>query len=151
MTLSGVTYDASYDTPDNPIPIPVDEPGLVAEWEGSIEAGNLANTGRIGVLVGPFNVRVASWGGGNSEDVRATRGTYAIDDFWDELGFKVVGIYEMTGTHRASGGDCEGSVYVDLQGDALSTPFGMITVGGLVLTGLGVLAAGIPGRKRRSW
>ena len=75
------------------------------------------------------------------DDIRATQ-PGAIYVLGNELN-NIVGIYQLTAFHDADGGNCDADAMVKLDGDPLSTPIGAGATAGLVITGAGVLSAGI--------
>lgn len=146
-TIGGITYDASYDTTDNPIIVPPDRQGLRIPYEGSISVTNTNYLGAVGVVIGPVTVNVADWGlDENVDDTRATAPN-SIYIMGNELA-NVVGLYRVTAFHDADGGSCDADAMVKLEGAVLSTPVGAGATAGAVLTGLALLGAGIPKAKK---
>lgn len=145
-TIDGIAYDASYDTADNPIVVPEDREGLRIPYEGSVDMTNTNYLGAVGIVIGPVTVNVADWGlDPNDDDIKATE-PGAIYVLGNELN-NIVGIYQLTAFHDADGGNCDADAMVKLEGDPLSTPIGAGATAGLVITGAGMLSAGI---KRKS-
>lgn len=147
-TIDGITYDASFDTAENPILVPEDRAGLRIPYSGSITVQNTNYLGAVGVVVGPATVNVADWGfDENPDDVRATApgAVYVLGSELDNL----VGLYEVTAFHDADGGNCDATAMVKLDGSVLSTPVGAGATAGAVLTGAGLLAAGIPKKEKQ--
>ncbi len=141
-TIDGIEYDASYDTADNPIVVPKEREGLRIPYEGAVTMANTNYLGAVGIVIGPVTVNVADWGlEENRDDIRATE-PGAIYVLGNQLN-NIVGIYQLTAFHDADGGSCDADAMVKLDGDPLSTPIGAGATAGLVVTGAGVLSAGI--------
>jgi len=138
--VDGITYGPNNDTAANPIVIPLDKSGVTAAWEGSVPFQNTNDHGTASMVFGPWTVQIAEWGGANSEDKRSASGTYSLDDLTAKLpvskSLVPAGLYEVTVTHAADGGQCKGTVMVQIKGDLLSSPVGIGTVAGTVVTGL---------------
>jgi len=144
-TIDGIDYDASYDTADNPIVVPEDREGLRIPYEGSVTMANTNYLGAVSIVIGPVTVNVADWGlDENIDDIKTTE-PGAIYVLGNELN-NIVGIYQLTAFHDADGGDCDADAMVKLEGDPLSTPIGAGATAGLVITGAGVVSAGIKKR-----
>ena len=145
-TIDGITYDASFDTASNPIVVPPNRAGLTIPYSGSVTMANTNYLGAVGVVVGPATINVADWGlDENIDDVRATDpgAIYILGSELDNF----VGLYELTAFHDADGGTCDASAMVKLEGEVLSTPVGAAATGGAIITGIGLIAAGIPRKK----
>jgi len=144
-TIDGVTYGPNNDTPSNPIVVPIDRDGVVADWSGSVGFENKNHHGELGIIIGPWTIRIASWEGSNEQDRRGNNGTYRIDELKDQIPVPANliprGIYEVSGSHEASGGSCQGRVMVKLSGDLFSSPVGIAAVAGTVVTGLTLLGS----------
>ncbi len=142
VTIGGQTYTENNDSASNPIVIP-DEADLTAAWTGTTGSNVITDfTGELGVVIGPATIVIADWAGPNAAETRDAAGTYEIDDARDELPVDLVGLYEVSGFHRGTGGSCEGSVMVKLEGNPLGNPVGAASTAGAVLALVGVLAAG---------
>ena len=145
-TIDGTTYDPSFDTASNPIVVPANRAGMTIPYSGAITVTNTNYVGAVGVVIGPFTVNVADWGlDENIDDTRSTDpgAIYILGSDLDNL----VGLYRLTAFHDADGGSCDATAMVKLEGDPLSTPVGAAATGGAVLTGLAMVAAGIPRKK----
>lgn len=146
-TIDGIEYDASFDTAANPIVVPEERAGLRIPYEGAITVQNTNYLGAVGVVIGPATVNVADWGfDENVDDIRSTEpdSVYILGNDLDNI----VGLYQLTAFHDADGGNCDATAMVKLDGSVLSTPIGIGATAATVLTGAGLLAAGIPkGRK----
>lgn len=144
--IGGVTYDASFDSEDNPIIVPENRDGLQIPYRGAITVQNTNYLGAVGIVIGPATINVADWGlEENDDDVRAT----APDSVYT-LGSQlnnIVGLYNLTAFHDADGGNCDADAMVKLEGSPLSTPIGIGATAGTVLTGAGLLGAGIPKKR----
>lgn len=141
VTIDGRTYGPDNDTADDPIVVP-DEPGLVASWTGSTGVVITDHTGKIGLVVGPATVPIDTWGGENAEQEVSAAGDYAVDEARAAMPMKVVGLYELKGSHSGQGGTCSGNAMVLVEGAPLTTPVGagaaagtLLALGGLVLAG----------------
>lgn len=145
VTIDGVRYTSANDSPSNPIVIP-DEPDLVASWEGSTTTPITDHTGDIGVVVGPATVVLETWGGPNAEESTSSSGDYSVDEARAQLPVDLVGLYEVTAHHAGTGGACEGSVMILIEGNPLTTPAGAGAGAGTLLAAVGVTLAG----RRRS-
>jgi hypothetical protein len=145
VVIDGTTYTPANDSAANPIVVPIDKSGVVATWEGSVPFANTNHHGSIGIVVGPWDINIADWGGANPDDTRSANGTYSLDEFKDQ--FPVAesliprGLYELSGTHTADGGTCNAHVMVKIEGNPLSSPLGIATVAGTVITGLTLLGS----------
>lgn len=139
-TIDGVTYGPDNDTPSNAIVIP-DDDNATASWSGSVPFANTNFSGDAGIRVGPVVIEVADWDGTNSDDVREASGEYSLGDLKAALPVDVgvAGIYEVIVDHSADGGSCRANVFVQFEGNPLSTPLGIFSVAGLVLSGLGLI------------
>ncbi len=142
VTIGGEIYTENNDSASNPIVIP-DEADLTASWTGTTGSNVITDyTGELGVVVGPATIVFADWVGANDAEATASQGTYAIDDARDELPVNLVGLYEVSGFHRGTGGSCEGSVMIELEGNPLTNPVGAASTAGALLALAGVFAAG---------
>jgi hypothetical protein len=141
VTIDGTTYTPANDSPDNPIVVP-DKKGLVATYEGTTGVVIHNHTGQISVMVGPAGIPVADWGGKNADDEVEASGTYAVDDAFDKLGFRAVGIYRIEGSHAGDEDTCAGFAYVKVEGNPLGTPAGAGAVAVGVAAAAGVIGAG---------
>ncbi len=140
-TIDGVPYDASFDTPSNPIVVPEKRAGLEIPYSGSVSMTNTNYLGAVGVVIGPLTVNIGDWGlDPNDDDVTSTDpgATYVLGSELDNI----VGIYQLTAFHDADGGSCDADAYVKLEGPVLPTPAGGGSTAAAVITGLGVVAAG---------
>jgi hypothetical protein len=117
-------------SPDQPFV--VDRAGDVA-WEGT--APPIAS-GTYGISV--FGLPI--WGGEftNDEGLTSASGTVAVADV---LPVDLVGVFEVSGSVKGEGGACEGSAWVKLDGDPLTSIPGLVGIGLTILGGIGVLAS----------
>jgi len=143
-TIGGVTYTPGNDTPDNPVLVPADQDGVEIPWTGSVPFENKNHNGELRLALPIGSVQIAAWGHPNEGDDRAASGTYALDSFWEMLGFRITGMYTVSGFHDASGGSCTGFAVVKFTGSPLGTPVGIVVVAGAVVTGIMTLWAGVP-------
>lgn len=145
VVIDGVTYGPENDTTANPIVVPIDQSGVVAAWQGAVPFQNTNDHGSLGIVLGPWTVKVADWGGENPSDERSASGTYSLDDFVSELPVSASiiprGLYELSGSHEADGGRCEANVMVEIRGGLLDGPIGIGTVVGTAVTGLMLIGA----------
>jgi len=143
-TISATSTDANGDelgtltgpaasSPD--VPFVVDRKGKVA-WQGSAP---LITSGTYGLSV--FGLPI--WGGEftNDEGKTSADGTVTVADV---LPVDLVGLFQVSGSVKGEGGACEGSAWVKLAGDPLTSIPGLVGIALVVLGGLGVLAS-IPG------
>jgi len=143
-TLSATSSDASgtqvgsitgpaSSSPD--APFVVDRKGEVA-WQGSAP---LIAKGTYGLSV--FGLPV--WGGEftNDDGKTSADGTVKVADI---LPVDLVGVFQVSGSVKGEGGSCEGSAWVKLAGDPVTSIPGLAGIALAVLGGLGVLAS-IPG------
>lgn len=143
--IKGETYSPANDTPSNAIPIP-DEEGVLIDYTGMVDFENLDHGGEIGVTIAGFDIGIADWGGPNANDTRSTVGIYELDDAYDKIDDtvpfgRVPGIWIVSGSHDASGGECSGSAMIKIEGNPLTHPVGWVALGGLALTGAGLALA----------
>lgn len=134
-TIKGVTYTPANDTPATAIPIP-NEAGVVVTYSGSVGFANTNHSGSAKVVVGPFSITLDKpWGGSNEQDDRSVEDqTYQLDDFRDKLPIWIPGVWKVTATHKADGGECSGFAMVKLEGNPLGNVVGwVVTLGGLAL------------------
>jgi hypothetical protein len=138
--IEGTTYGPENDTPDNAIVVP--EGDAVASWSGQVPFDNANFSGTAGITVGPTVVQLADWSGVNEEGAADAEGEYSLADLKAALPVDVgiAGIYEVIVEHQADGGSCRANVFVRFEGDPLSTPLGIVSVAGAVLTALGMFA-----------
>ncbi len=142
VTIDGIDYDASNDSPGNPIVIPEDREGLRIPYEGAVTVQNTNYLGSVGVVVGPVTVTVGDWGlDENPDDIRETT-PGSIYVLGSELN-DIVGLYELTAFHDADGGNCDATAMVKLEGSPLETTIGLAAVAGAAITGVGVVSAGV--------
>ena len=140
-TVSAISTDAGGDelgtltgpatsSPDQPFV--VDRAGEVA-WEGTAP---LIQSGTYGLSV--FGVPV--WGGEftNDDGLTSASGTVKVADV---LPVDLVGLFEVSGSVKGEGGACEGSAWVKLAGDPITSIPGLVGIGLAVLGGIGVLAS----------
>jgi hypothetical protein len=120
VTIEGVTYGPGNDSASNPIVVPIDKDGVTADWQGEVNFENQNHQGEIGIVVGPWTIQIGEWSDPNPGDTRSASGSYSIDEFKDEFPVPDAliprGLYEVSGSHAASGGSCEGRVMVELEG-----------------------------------
>lgn len=148
VVIDGITYTPENDSASNAILIPSEE-GLTADWEGTTGGPIHNHTGAIYVHIGPGKVEVANWGGENAKDQSKADGTYDIDEGRELLPMDIVGIYEISGVHDGDEASCAGFAMIKFEGNPVTTVPGAAAVGLTVLSGIGLLAAGMarPGRK----
>lgn len=117
-------------SPDKPFV--VDRSGEVA-WQGTAP---LIASGTYGLSV--FGLPI--WGGEftNDESLTSASGTVKVADV---LPVDLVGLFEVSGSVKGEGGACEGSAWVKLTGDPLTSIPGLVGIGLAVLGGIGVLAS----------
>ena len=143
VVIDGKTYGPNNDTVDNPIVVPIEKDGLVANWEGQVPFDNRNHQGNLGIVVGPFTIQIADWGGPNDGNDQGNSGSYSIEEFRDlfpvPLALIPRGVYQLSGEHSADGGKCTGTVMVELQG---SGTVGIASVAGAGVTFLTMLGAG---------
>lgn len=146
-TIKGVTYTPANDTPGNAIPIP-DEDGVQVTYSGSVGFENKNHSGSAKVQVGPFNITLGKeWGGSNEADTRGvTDQVYELDDFRDKLPIWIPGVWKVTASHSASGGECSGYAMIKLEGSPLGNVVGWVVVAGLLAAGAGAVMSLIGGR-----
>jgi len=144
VVIDGNTYGPNNDTVDNPIVVPIEQDGVVALWEGEVPFDNRNNQGELGIVVGPFTIRIADWGGANTENDAGNSGSYSIEEFKDLFPVPESliprGVYQLSGEHTADGGRCTGTVMVKLEG---SGTIGIATAVGAGVTFLTLLGAGL--------
>ena len=146
-TIKGATYTPANDTAGNAIPIP-NEDGVQVTYSGSVGFENKNHSGEAKVQVGPFAIKLGDWGGANAEDTRSVENkVYQLDDFRDKLPIWIPGVWKVTATHSASGGECSGFAMVKLDGNPLSNPVGLVVLVGLLGTAFWAVMAIIGGRK----
>jgi len=134
-TIKGVTYTPANDTAGNAIPIP-DEDGVQVTYNGSVDFENMNHSGTVKVQVGPFNINVGDWAGENPEDTRGvTNKIYELDDFRGKLPIWIPGIWRVSASHSASGGECSGFAMIKLEGNPLGNVVGWVVLIGLLGTG----------------
>ncbi len=131
--IKGVTYTPANDTPKKAIPIP-DEDGVQVTYSGSVNFENMGHAGVAKVQVGPFNITLDKpWSGSNEQDDRGvTDQVYELDDFRDALPIWIPGVWKVSASHSASGGDCSGFAMIKLDGSPLGNVVGWIVLVALV-------------------
>ena len=114
------------------LPFAVDRAGHVI-WEGTAP---LIASGTYSLSV--FGVPV--WGGEftNDESLTSAEGTIKVADV---VPVDLVGLFQVSGSVKGEGGACEGSAWVKLEGDPLTSIPGLVGIGLAVLGGIGVLAS----------
>lgn len=144
ITIEGTTYTADNDTPSNPIFIP-DRSGVIAEWKATTELVIASPSGSAAIVVGPGAVTVNEWASGSQKT--EISGTYSIDKALEGLPVDIVGLYEVSGFHRGSGGSCEGTAMILFEGSPLSNPIGWLGLLGTFLALIGFLRSMTKKRK----
>jgi hypothetical protein len=134
-TIKGVDYTPANDTPKNAIPIP-DEAGVIVTYSGSVDFANTNHSGAAKVQVGPFAITLDNpWGSSNEADDRGVENQiYELDDFRDKLPIWIPGVWKVTASHSADGGDCSGFAMIKLEGNPLGNAVGWIVLVGLLGT-----------------
>jgi hypothetical protein len=133
--IEGVTYTPANDTPGNAIPIP-NKDGVQITYSGSVGFENMNHSGSVKVQVGPFAITVGDWAGANPEDTRSvTNKIYELDDFRSKLPIWIPGVWKVTASHSASGGECSGFAMIKLEGNPLANAVGWVVLIGLLGTG----------------
>ena len=150
-TIDGKVFTPANDTTGNPVIVPADKDGIIIPYTGMVTFENKGHSGKLyldtpisEVFGGTGRIPVASWSHPNEGDERGTTGTYSLDQFWEDLGFRITGMLKMSGEHNASGGGCTGFVFVKFTGNPLGTPIGIAVVVGGVITGAILIWAGVP-------
>jgi hypothetical protein len=144
-TIKSTTYTPANDTPGNAIPIP-DEAGVQVRYSGSVDFENMDHSGSAKVQVGPFNITLGDWSGPNPDDTRGVKDKiYELDDFRDKLPIWIPGVWKVSATHSASGGDCSGFAMIKLDGNPLGSAVGWIVLVGLLGTAFWVAMALVGG------
>jgi hypothetical protein len=143
VTIEDTTYGPNNDTVDNPIVVPIEKDGIVAEWQGEVPFNNENNQGELGIVVGPFTISIAEWGDANSANKQGNSGTYSIEEFKNLFPIPETliprGVYQLSGEHTADGGRCTGTVMVKLEG---AGAIGIASVVGAGVTLITTLGAG---------
>lgn len=130
--IKGEKYTADNDTPKKAIPIP-NEDGVEITYSGNVNFENKGHSGAVKVQVGPFNINVGDWEGPNPDDERGVANKiYELDDFRDKLPIWIPGVWRLSGTHSASGGECAGFAMVKLEGNPFANPVGLAVFVGLI-------------------
>lgn len=144
VVIDGNTYGPNNDTVGNPIVVPIEKDGLVADWEGQVPFDNRNHQGELGIVVGPFTIQIADWGAPNDGNDQGNSGSYSIEEFRDLFPVPVSliprGVYQLSGEHSADGGKCTGTVMVKLEGTGT---IGVVVVAGAAVTFLTTLGAGL--------
>lgn len=143
VVIDGNTYGPANDTVGNPIVVPIEEEGIVAEWEGSVSFNNENNQGELGIVVGPWILKIADWGDPNTANKQGNSGSYSIEEFKDLFPIPESliprGVYELSGEHSADGGSCTGTVMVKLEGSGI---IGIASLAGAGVTLITMLGSG---------
>jgi hypothetical protein len=143
VVIDGNTYGPANDTVGNPIVVPIEEEGIVADWEGSVSFNNENNEGKLGIVVGPWTIKIADWGDPNTANKQGNSGSYSIEEFKDLFPIPESliprGVYELSGDHTADGGNCTGTVMVKLEGSGI---IGIASLAGAGVTFLTLLGSG---------
>jgi hypothetical protein len=134
--IKGETYTPANDTPGNAIPIP-NEKGVQVTYSGSVGFENMNHSGVAKVQVGPFNITLDKpWSGSNEDDDRGVENQiYELDDFRDKLPIWIPGVWKVSASHSASGGECSGFAMIRLEGNPLGNAVGWVVLIGLIGTG----------------
>lgn len=140
-TIQGETYNQDSTT----IELDVDEDNVMIPWSGTFNAENKNYSGAINLEIGPFEIEIADWGPDpNENDIPSNSGVYDLDELWDDLPFRPLGTYDVSGFHQASGGRCDGSFEVELTGNFWTNPLGAASAIGTAVFGILTAVAGIP-------
>ena len=141
-TIKGQTYTPANDTPGNAIPIP-DEKGVQVTYSGSVDFENKNYSGSARVQVGPFNITLDKpWNDSNEQDERSVENhIYELDDFRDKLPIWIPGVWKVSASHSASGGECSGYAMIKLEGNPLGNVVGWVVLIGLIGTAYWAISA----------
>lgn len=133
--INGTRYTPANDTRENPVVVPAGET-ISVEYNGTTTAGITDHSGQIAVDLGFGNVIVEPWSHPNKPEPETTK--HGVKEITIP---NVPGIYDITGFHRGTGGQCSGEAVLKIEGNPLTTPAGAGAVGGTALAGGGLLAA----------
>ena len=111
------------------------------DYAGSVSTVTHDHVGEVRLDVGPYGLKIFGWKSKNGSNESAKSGVHA----YPSLSRVPPGIYRITGFHRGNEGGCSGHMDVIVAGSPLSSPVGIGSAAGTVLSAVGVIAAG---RKR---
>ena len=97
-------------------------------WKGSTDAVITNNSWRVQ----SYGIPLKSGGGTNDKQDTAKAGDETVKDY---LKVPLVGLFEVSGNLTGTGGQCNGSMWVKVNGSPLGTP---AWIAGLVLLASGV-------------
>jgi len=142
-TINGKQYTtANKDDASLAHPMPLPKTGTVT-YEGTTGGVTKPEHGHLSVVLGPGEVTIYSWKSSNTGNKTTDTGTKSLTSASKKLP-GIAGIYELKGYHYSNGAlYCSGSGYIKFTDSPLSTPLGIVAVAGTVVTGLGLLVAGL--------
>jgi hypothetical protein len=104
-----------------------------AAWQGSVSPPTHNHTGEVVLELPLTDIELGAWGPSpNTGNEPSRTGTKNIPSAVEQL---PPGEYVVSGFHRGDEGGCTGTVTVVIEGGILSTPAGIVSVVGTVLTG----------------
>lgn len=135
-------YTPDNDTPAKAIPIP-DRDGVTIEYFGRAPFDNSNHSGAVYIHIAGLKIKIDDWGTTGPETETEKQDKYQLDDAKDAIeGFVpldfLTGVYKVSATHKADGGECAGFAMVKFGGNPLGTVVGWIIIIGIVVTAFGV-------------
>ena len=113
-----------------------------ASWSGAITTVTHNHRGAVRLKLGPLSVTLGTWGPSpNAGNESKRSGIKQIPSIVSQV---PPGKYVVTGFHRGTEGGCAGKVTIDLEGSIFSTPAGIVSVAGTVLSAVVLALAARP-------
>jgi hypothetical protein len=110
-----------------------------ASYQGVVGTVTHNHFGEVKMKLAVFDIPLGSWGkSANAGNANKKVGVKKIPAAVEQL---PAGKYVVSGFHQGDEGRCAGEVTVDLEGSLLSTPIGIVSAGGTLLTFLLMLFA----------
>ena len=109
-------------------------------WQGGTSKVVKNHSGSISIKIGPASIPIDSWASPNKKGSTSASGTREMPS---ALKWVPPGEYLVTGGHAGKGGRCSGSIVLNVQGSAFSTPGGIVALAGTVVFAALTLLAGL--------
>jgi hypothetical protein len=114
-----------------------------AAWQGSVGTTTHNHSGKVTLKFGLFDIPLGDWGiSPNAGNSNRSSGIKEIPAAVKQL---PVGKYVVEGHHKGDEGGCAGKVTVEVEGSAFSTPAGIVSVVGALVSGAAFVFSGFAG------
>ena len=131
---NGKTYEV--DAKDDEVKVPKDG---TAAWQGAVTTVTHNHRGSVQLKLAFWGITLGSWGpSANAGGEPMKKGTKEIPS---AVSLVPPGKYVVSGSHRGTEGGCSGNVTVEIEGSIFGSPVGIVSLGGTVLSALGLAVA----------